>query len=485
MNDDPTIRITDMPHDPGSLDGVASIRLDCNDIVLEIEGDPSLDNIIRLVADRSPSAPALLREGDEMVIQQRGRYRGSKAVLRVPERNCPPITGSHDRGEMNFSQINTFISIQHGAGDLRFSGGSGGLDIASGRGGIVCDSRVGDIAAKVGSGDVRLAHGEGAIALSLGRGNVSLDSCTGHILLKTGNGDISVSDCAGTLTVKMGNGDLSISRPRVLRVDTKSGNGDVGIRGGSLTGLRVRNGRGDISSTANLLLSPGDDEVDLGPRYPQGVFADEADFEDDPFGIAALLESKGLEFIAGESGLRIARGPFEFEASDAGVRFGKGNFSFVASDEGVRIVRGDDDSPGKFDVETGKGDITIDVPSNVPTRVETIINSGDVHSDIPLVSVGRPGPKGTTQRLVGVAGSPTVAERLRIKLKTNRGDIRIRSVAQVAPPAQPAPPRPPRPAQETVPARPNREERMRSILDALARGDLDVNEAERMLSELE
>jgi hypothetical protein len=137
-----------------------------------------------------------------------------------------------------------------------------------------------------------------------------------------------------------------------------------------------------------------------------------------------------------------------------------------------------------FDVQTTKGDISLDVPSNVPTRVETIINSGDVHSDIPLVSVGRPGPRGATQRFVGVSGSPGAADRLSIKLMTNRGDIRIRSVAHPVTP--PAPPRPPRqPSSPVSPERTGREERMRSILDSLSRGDLSVTDAERMLAELE
>ncbi|HUG15413.1 MAG TPA: DUF4097 family beta strand repeat-containing protein [Thermomicrobiales bacterium] len=483
--------LNDSQHDPGSLDGIAAIRLSCNDIELRIEADPRLRGEVRLTARRGPHGPEMRRENGGLLIHQRGRYRGGQAVLSVPEQDCPPISGSHDRGGLSFVKVNADVSLEHGMGDARFEGGHGATEVASGRGDVTLDGRTGDITVKSGSGDIGVTGGVGAIVLASGRGDIALDDCNGNLIVKSGAGDVAASDCGGSLDIKLGAGDIAVARPKDAWLVTSTGSGDVSIRGGSLIALRAKSGRGDIVSTANLLLAHIEDAELAGSG--QGHDEEAGESSADPFGIHELLRSKGLEFMAGDKGVRISGGPFEFEASDEGVRFGKGTFSFIANDQGVRIFSGDDDRPGQFDAQTGKGDVSIDVPANVPARIEAIINSGDVRSDIPLVSVGRPGPRGTTQRLVGVSGSPSATERLNIKLKTNRGDIRVRAINQPAPPTPPRPPRAPVPPDQAPTARiasvaerqPTEEERMRSILDALARGDLSVDAAERALAALE
>jgi hypothetical protein len=155
--------------------------------------------------------------------------------------------------------------------------------------------------------------------------------------------------------------------------------------------------------------------------------------------------------------------------------------------------------PGEFDVETANGDIAVHVPAEQPLRVEALVSGGDVRSDIPLVSVGRPGPRGATQRLVG-GTSPGNGGRLNLRVRAERGDIRIRAMryapaapsvpaAPLAPtaPTPPAPPTPPTPPTPPMPAAPRseREEQINAILNQLASGSLDVAEAERLLEALE
>lgn len=522
---------SELPLHPGSLEGIARLRIDCNEVDLAIEADPSLTGAVHLVvAGAGNTAPSLIREGEELILYQRGRFRdgGRPPTLLVPDVGCPPISGTHEKGELHFDQVVASIAIKHGTGDIRVAEGQGAISLDSGKGDVYISGREGSQSLRSGMGDLRIARCRGSLNLSLGKGDVHLDTCDGEMDLKLGSGDVSASDCSGGLAIKSGHGDIDITRPRAALLTINGGNGDVSVRGGTLTGLNVRTAKGDVSSGSQLLFFPE------ATSSQHGVTV-ELD-QDDPNPVSRILRSRGIEFIAGDKGLRFARGPFEFEASDAGVRIAKGSFAFEANDQGVRFVTGDADEFGElgsFQIATAAGDVSVDVPAGAPLRVEALVNGGEVKSDVPLVSVGRPGPRGSTQRYVGVT-EPHAGGRLNLRVRTDRGDIRIRTVAGLPtqpftppatptppnaptarlprsprPPTPPTPPIPPRPFRPVRPVRPGRpagpvsgitdaiampapagqpatrEERMRAILDALASGEITVSEADRRLAELE
>lgn len=508
----------DMPLHPGSLEGITRLRIDCNDLDFAIEADPSLvDTVHLVVSSSSNNAPSLIREGNELIVYQRGRFRddGRPATLLVPEVNCPPVSGSHEKGDLHIDQVAASISIKHGTGDVRIAAGVGNISLDNGKGDVSISGREGSQSLRIGMGDVRIARCRGAIDIALGKGDLDLDTCDGELEIKLGSGDVSASDCSGGLAVKNGNGDVAITRPRAALLSITTGNGDIMIRGGSLTGLNLKTVKGDVISGSHLLFIPDAAGNLQSPPPP----LDDDDADPDPNPVSRILRSRGIEFMAGDKGLRFARGPFAFEASDAGVRIAKGNFAFEASEAGVRIVTGETaafGSIGTFDIATSGGDVSVDVPTGTPLRVEALVNGGDVKSDVPLVSVGRPGPRGSTQRYVGVT-EPNAEARLNLSVRTDRGDIRIRSVAGLpsqpsstsptepttrlprtprppAPPASPRSARPPRPVSGITDAiampapstsRSSREERMRAILDDLANGRMTVTEADRRLEELD
>jgi DUF4097 and DUF4098 domain-containing protein YvlB len=501
--------LQDMVDDPGALEGVRVIRIETNDMPLRIQGDATLSGRVHLDADAGSQAPTLTREADELVLYQQGRYRGSPAVLRVPLQGCPPIEGSHDKGDVTLDQVVAPISLSHGAGDVRTIGGQGELALRVGKGDVSVEARTGMLALKLGMGDARVSRGTGLLAVSLGKGDIIVDACDGDVALKSGMGDVTASDCSGALTIKSGAGDVTVNRPRHQSLTINNANGDVAVRNGAVTALRVKTGRGDITSTAALVYQAGAGDIASEPEdedIEAGLGEEPLSFDDirrEALNLADLVRSRGLEFDVSDKGVRFAGGPLAFEASEEGVRFGKGAFRVEISEEGIRVNRGDEGKSGAFDVATGKGDIAIAVPGGIPVRVEALVNGGDVESDIPLVSVGRPGPRGTIQRFVGVSGAPTATDRLNLRVRTDRGDIRIRSTtgAPVPPspprprsPQPPVPPQPPaaplgfaeQPTQRVAPPPPpSREERMRVILDALSRGELSVSDAERQLTDLE
>ena len=469
---------------PGSLEGISRIRLDCEQTDLSIIADPGMVGQAFLSAEPGGEV-SLIREADELIVYQRGRRTGGRApTLTVPAEDCPPIGGSLDRGELYLGGLNGDVEIKHGQGDTRIDGGDGKLTYSLGKGDMRLANRLGDIALNVGSGDIHVGASTGNFAISLGKGDVTCDAIGGNLALKIGSGDVAVVDSAGKLVIKSGSGDVTVTRPRHQVVVIKLANGDVLIRNGNLAGMAIDVSKGDIVTSAQLLLT----------SHGQGGGAG-----DDQSLVSRILRSKGVEFSATDKGVRISRPGFDFEAGDSGVRITKGGMSFVAGDSGVYFTNGEALDAGSFSAETSSGDIVVDLPSGPPVRVEALISGGDVRSDIPLVSVGRPGPRGATQRYVGVS-DPSATERIDLRLKAERGDIRVRllpAAPHVTPPSPPAPPAPPKPpatpdvasaglADATTARVPvlTREQQMRAILDALARGEISVTEADRMLNAL-
>src|SRR5688500_4271361 len=118
---DPTPHADDLPLHPGSLEGISRLRIDCNELDLAIEADPTLVDAVHLVVTGGNNAPTLIREGAELIVYQRGRHRssGRPPTLLVPETGCPPISGSLDKGELHLDRVVAPIAIKHGMGDAR------------------------------------------------------------------------------------------------------------------------------------------------------------------------------------------------------------------------------------------------------------------------------------------------------------------------------------------------------------------------------
>ncbi len=477
---------------PGALEGVSRIRLDCEQTDLSIVADPAMVGQVFLSADGGSNGISLIREADEIVVYQKGRRSGGRPpTLTVPASGCPPISGSVERGELYLSGLNGSVDLKHGQGDTRVDGGTGSLEYSVGKGDVRLSNRSGSVAINAGAGDIHASTMIGELVVSVGKGDVHCETVGGSLTVKLGSGDFAVSDSAGSLTIKSGSGDVAVTRPRHQTVVAKIGSGDVIIHNGSLVGMAVEVGRGDIISSAELLL-PGHAEWSPGGG--------------DQSLVSRILRSKGVAFSATDKGLRISRPGFEMEAGDAGLRIMKGGMSFVAGDSGVHFSNDEAASVTSFSAETGSGDISFDLPGGVPVRVEALIAGGEIHSDIPLVSVARPGPRGATQRYVGVS-DPSATERIDLRLKAGRGDIRVRlprnARRSVSPPRVPEPPVPPTPPVSpdlpdlpTVasPGQPEAtttrvrvltdEQQMRAILDALSRGEVSVSEADQMLKAL-
>jgi hypothetical protein len=466
--------IQELPLNDASGVEINGARLD-----LIVESDPSLQGVARLLADSPEGAPHLSLRGTNVRLSQDGHYRGTAApVLRLPATGLEGLAANLSRGNLTLENLALNIAVNIDNGNLKVSGGDGNMVVNVSKGELFIHDRDGNLACRVHNGNIDLAR------------------CRGELVVDVSKGNVRARECGGSLRLKIGSGDVSLTRPVEQQLTIQAAKSDLIIRGGSLTAADVDLARGDINSSARLLFTT--------PAEPDEEFAGEdagseeqvLDFSDVLSDVIGGIEEEvqfnlgSVQFVAGEGGVRISSGGTDiFQADEGGVRISRGGTDvFRAGPEGL-IVRRRDGTPifvanegatitgprrrgnEQFHFATGRGSIVLDIHEDQPTRVELIVNRGSASSDIPLVEVGRPGPRSSTRRYVGVSDS-SESERILVRAHTNRGDIRVRSVAaeRERPPSS---------------GRSDRDRQRRAILEALARGKLTAEEADILLAAME
>jgi hypothetical protein len=436
-----------------SLDGVTNISVDCEQIDLTFESDDTLSGFIQLIAEPAQNLPVLERSGSEFIIRQRGRYRGRvKPLLRVPARGCPDTGVKLDKGDLVFQDIGANVAVKLGMGDVSLTGGVGSTAVSIAKGDVTVTRRDGNSAIKAGMSDISINECAGLFAISCGKGDVQLDSCGPDIEVKTGHGDVLIASPLG--------GVLSVS----------SGNGDIVVRDGEASSALIRTGKGDISSSVRLLADH--------PDFAAPNHDDDDDFTDfDDFAASDSFSIGDIEIEAGDDGVRIGRGSRNIlRMGPEGIQIRGSNREISLGPDGIRVGGPEPvDRDERFLFETSRGDVQVSLPGDLNVRVE-VLATGDIQSDVPLVSVARPGPRGSMKRLVGVTNGAGKEPRADVRVRTNRGDVQLRMI-RVLPRTHTAPPI----EDDAV----DRDEQARVILEALARGDLSIREAERLLEGLD
>lgn len=459
------------------LDGVTSIELDADRSSFVFEADAALGNFIELHAEPGDNAPIMTRTGDRVKITQDGTYESdAPPVVRLPTGKVPSLGVNIDRGSLsiNFDGVEADIGVNIDRGNVRISGGQGSTGINVDRGNVQIMNRTGDLGCNIDRGDLMVKGVAGNAGLNLDHGNAS------------------ISDSSGKVSLNVDRGEVSIARPQEQTLRISASNGSIAIRHGSVRGLTVNTDRGNILSRTRLLPGPRDDEdMSDDDIVHEAVVDVEVDSIVDEALADAGIHREGesvrfnlgsMVFEAGEEGVRIARGGQEvFRASPEGVeiRGRDGKPIFAATDQGVRYRGRDIGQTGqRYQFNTGRGNIQVDIPADLAARVELIVNRGQAESDIPLVEVNRPGPRGSTRRFVGVTDSSDT-ERVLVRASTGRGNVEVRR-RPIGAPSPPAPPAPP-----SAPGAASRDERRRAVLDALSKGKISVEEAQKLISAIE
>jgi hypothetical protein len=436
-----------------SIIGIDELRIECDQMSLAIETDASLSDMVQLICEPAQNAPILKRADSRLEIRQNSRYRGRvRPLLRVPGVDCPETSIKIDKGDLAVNQMHATLGISLGMGDIAISGSTGQIGI------------------KLGKGDIALTDVAGEVGVKQGMGDVAVRRCAGPVVVACGRGDVSVAESGPDIEVSSGSGDIAVRQALGGDLKLSTGNGDILIDKGEAASAQVKTANGDIFSTLRMV--PDGEQPDVEPAEETVVeYPDPGDIEQFDIG--------DLRFEAGEHGVRIARGGKDIvRLGPDGIQVRRGKHDLSIDSDGIRYGAGTSYNEEHFDFDSGRGDISIDLPDDMSLRVEVLV-TGDIHSDMPLVGVGRPGPRGSTKRFVGVRDiSREDAARVGVKVRTKRGDVALRMV-KVEPRAQSEP----GPEMSSV-DKVGKEEQARVVLEALAKGALTVEEAERLLEGL-
>ncbi|MBI2939350.1 MAG: DUF4097 family beta strand repeat protein [Chloroflexi bacterium] len=247
-----------------------------------------------LVATVQPAQPegwTFERQGDRVVLRQ-----GEESTLLDAE-SLADVLGRLHRGhsvefgsmlrdvpalDVTVRVLSSIASVdaQVMLGDLRAEGVRGHLVARVGRGNVTLDRRQGptearvgqgslhaaqhegQLEAKVGAGDVDVADLDGRLELKSGVGSVTAHQVTGSVDAKVGRGDVTVRRLAGTLDVTVGDGAIVVEEARDGELEVKTGKGDVRIQGGAIRSLHVKSGLGGI--VCDAALAPGGHDLRTG-----------------------------------------------------------------------------------------------------------------------------------------------------------------------------------------------------------------------------
>lgn len=304
--------------------------------------------------------------------------------------------------------------------------GSETVDLRTGSGRIAADGVQGRLRMATGNGPVRLRAGRGDAEVNSGNGAIEVEGYDGSIRLASGNGHTRLERFSGEAKLHTGNGRVEVTQAEG-RVHAATGNGDV-------------------------VLTAVAGEAEIGSGH----------------GAIEVSDARALA-LRGETGM-------------GAVRLHGGSLRALRLNTMVGDVScAAELLPGIHELSTVMGTVTLELPSDANARIDAQTSFGQIHSDFPLVRVGRTGPMGFGGvRMVGSIGEGEA--QADVALRTNKGSLHLRrrggggasAERRYTPDEQPTAPAPQRGAA--------RYESTLAVLEALSRGEITPAEADDLLA---
>jgi len=257
-------------------------------------------------------------------------------------------------------------------------------------------------------GEISTSGISGRLEAQSGGGGIHLEDIGGAISAETGGGSIDVGNVGSDLTVRTGGGTIHIGSAKG-KVVAESGGGSLVLVSG-LAGASLQTGGGSIhvdKCTGEVKAETGGGSIDLGE-----------------IGGAVSMETGG-----GTLKVLSASGPIKGETGSGNIELWGVPSAHVETGSGAitaKFVRGNSGT-GSSILETGVGDITVYLVSNVNLTVHASIeaaNGQQIVSDFPDIKVssegGQWGPK-----LVSAEGSVNGGGPV-LKVRTTMGNIYFR-----------------------------------------------------------
>jgi DUF4097 and DUF4098 domain-containing protein YvlB len=257
-------------------------------------------------------------------------------------------------------------------------------------------------------GNVEATGVDGKVEAQSGGGSLHLDDIGGGAYGETGGGSIEVGTVRGELGLHTGGGSIEVHHAEG-KVTAETGGGSVEIQSGS-QGAIIETGGGSIElhqCNGRVKVSTGGGSVDLSD-----------------IGGPADISTGG-----GSIHLSSAKGHVTAETGGGGIELYGVPSARAETGAGGVIVKlvNNGGERRDSDLETGAGDITVYIASNVAVNVRAsvdIANGHHITSDFPEIHVssegGQWGPKTYTAEGQLNGGGPV------LKVHTSTGDIRFK-----------------------------------------------------------
>lgn len=414
------------------------------------------------------------------------------------------LNASSGNGEITIHQFNGSLHAHTGNGDIKADNLQGEATLDTGSGKIeVAHSE--ELQAHSGNGDLRIRSAHDDTDVSTGSGRIEIEDCDGMIRAHSGNGDLLIRGGQNEARLDTGSGRVEITDCHAERITCRSGNGDIRVQSSPVRELDLNTGSGTVSCA--LELEDGDHKIHSGNGDIQLSFArgrvrldtgQGAIVVDSSDGMLAAHTGNGdirLGEVRGETKVDTGSGRIEVRlprelalkahSGNGDIEVGDGTAHSMQLDTSSgKVLSSVDPLPGKHELHSGNGDIEMRLPAGIRARFDAQTGNGQILSDFPSVKVGRSGGAGGS-RMVGSIGNgePNVD----LSLRTSSGHISLQRRAQSA--GNPSDTRPqgllrrPDYAPEPETGAVSNEDPQLSVLEAVARGDLSVEEADRLLSE--
>jgi DUF4097 and DUF4098 domain-containing protein YvlB len=264
------------------------------------------------------------------------------------------------------------VKLETDGGNVDATGVTGRVEAESGGGSMKLDDIGGGVNAETGGGSIAVGTIGGDIALQTGGGSIEVRQANGKLVAETGGGSVEIQSCAQGATIQTGGSSIEI-RHCNGRVKATTGGGSIDLS--------------DIGGPA---------EIETGG------------------GSIRLTSAKGhVQAETGGGGIEL------YGVPSARAETGAGTIT-------VKLVNTGAGERHDSDLETGAGDITVYVASDVAISVRASVDMGNGHSitsDFSEIHVGSEGDRWAKTltaegRLNG--GGPL------LKVHTSTGDICIK-----------------------------------------------------------
>jgi len=260
------------------------------------------------------------------------------------------------------------VKLETEGGDVDATGVSGRVEAESGGGAMRLDDIGGGVSAETGGGSIEVGTVAGELGLHTGGGSIEVHHANGKLVAETGGGSVVIQSCAQGAVIETGGNSITVRHcDGKVKATTGGGNVDLSDIGG---GAEIETGGGTIR----------------------------------------LSSAKGhVHAETGGGGIELYGVPSAYaETSAGGIT--------------VKLVNTGSDRHDS-DLETGAGDITVYIASDVAINVRASVDMGSGHRitsefpDIHISSEGKWEPKTLNAEGALNGGGPT------LKVHTSTGDI--------------------------------------------------------------